>query len=79
LLNLSQSGERSDRQREHSVIVVERDDDLFPGLQVFHPNHTAGVSRLQNLRGQQSELLPVTISSRYAVYGNLELRSCHCG
>ena len=26
---------------------------------------------------QQSEVLPVAIGSRYAVYGNLELRSCH--
>jgi hypothetical protein len=34
-----------------------------------------GFLKLQNLRGQQSELLLVPIGSRYAVYGNLELRA----
>ena len=51
---------------------LERDDDLFPGLQVFQPNRTVGIFGLQNLRGQQSEVLLVAIGSRYAVYGNLE-------
>jgi hypothetical protein len=54
---------------------LERDDDVFPGLQVFQPNHTVGISGLQNLRALQSEVLPVAIGSRYAVYGNLELRA----
>ena len=49
------------------------DDGLFPGLQVFQPNDTVGISGLQDLRALQSEVLPVAIGSRYAVYGNLEL------
>ena len=31
---------------------LERDDDLFPGLQVFQLNDTVGVSGLQDLRRQ---------------------------
>jgi hypothetical protein len=31
---------------------LERDDDLFPGLQVFQPNETVGISGLQDLRSQ---------------------------
>ena len=31
---------------------LERDDDLFPGLQVFQLHHTVGISGLQDLRGQ---------------------------
>jgi hypothetical protein len=54
---------------------LELDDDLFPGLQVFQPNHTVGISGLQNLRALESEVLPVTIGSRHTVYGNLELRA----
>jgi hypothetical protein len=38
-------------------------------------HHPVGIFGLQDLRGQQSELLLVPISSRYAVYGNLELRA----
>jgi len=49
---------------------------ISSGLQVFHLNRTVGISGLQDLRGQQSEVLPVPIGSRYAVYGDLELRSC---
>jgi hypothetical protein len=54
---------------------LERDDGLFPGLQVFQPDDTVGISGLQKLRALESEILPVAIGSRYAVYGDLELRA----
>jgi hypothetical protein len=58
---------------------LERDDGLFPGLQVFQPNDTVGISGLQKLRALESEILPVAIGSRYAVYGDLEPGARHCG
>jgi hypothetical protein len=48
---------------------LEGDDDLFPRLQVFQPDHTVRISGLQNLRALQSEVLPVAIGTRNAVYG----------
>jgi hypothetical protein len=48
---------------------LERDDDLFPGLQVFEPHHAVRISGLQNLRALQSEVLPVAIGTRNTVYG----------
>jgi hypothetical protein len=48
---------------------LECDDDLFPRLQVFHPDHTVRISGLQNLRALQSEVLPVAIGTRNTVYG----------
>jgi hypothetical protein len=41
---------------------LERDDDLFPRLQVFELDHAVRISGLQNLRALQSEVLPVAIA-----------------
>ena len=38
--------------------LFERDDDLFPALQVFHLDHTVGISGLQKQRALQSVVLP---------------------
>src|SRR5258705_6404269 len=58
---------------------IKRDDDLCPALQVFQPNRTVRISGLQDLRALQGDVLLIAIGSRYTVYGNLELRSRHCG
>ena len=54
---------------------LERDDDLFPTLQVFQPDHTVRISGFQNLRALQSEVLSVAVTARRAVYSNFELRA----
>jgi hypothetical protein len=42
---------------------LKRDDDLFPSLQVFHLDHTVGISGLQKQRALQSVVLPVAVES----------------
>jgi hypothetical protein len=36
--------------------AVERDDDLFPSLQVFHLDHAVRIPGLQKLRAVKSEV-----------------------
>ena len=69
-LNLSQSGERSEIGSVSIPLLLrrlERDDDLFPTLQVFQPNHTVGISGLQNLRALQSEGTSRRVTAAQAV------------
>ena len=54
---------------------LECDDDLFPGMQVFHLDHAVRISGLQKLRALQSDVLPFAIGTRNTIYGLLKLRA----
>jgi hypothetical protein len=59
--------------------LLERDNGLLAALQVPQLHHAVGVSGLQELRALQSDVFPVAIRTRNAVYGLSVVRDFETG